>query len=148
MRMYIARVAAVLLCAAPIALSATDAPTADSRQLVDMPAGARELMRREMLDNLLVINQILGYLASNQLKTAADLADERLGRGAMGRYRGNKNAPGRFMPQPMHAYGFQQHDAADEFAAVARKGDVKAAYASLQKVTSACVGCHMGYRTR
>lgn len=148
MRIPAARAAVALLCALPLAPFAADAPAVDTRQLVDMPAGARDLMRREMLDNLVVLNQIIGYLAANDLKAAADLADERLGRGAMGRYRGNKFAPGRHMPQPMHAFGFQQHDAADEFAAIARKGDAKAAWVALQNVTNACVGCHLGYRTR
>jgi hypothetical protein len=148
MRNTLARAAVMLLCVAPLNLFAAEAPTGDTRVLVDMPAGARELMRREMLDNLVVLNQIIGYLAAGDLKAAADIADERLGRGAMGRYRGNKNAPGRYMPQPMHAFGFQQHDAADEFAAIARKGDAKAAWVALQNVTNACVGCHLGFRTR
>lgn len=40
------------------------------------------------------------------------------------------------------------HDAASEFAQVAKGGDAAKTYTALQKVTSSCVACHMSFRTR
>jgi hypothetical protein len=147
MRRIVIAVAVAPLFAVSAPFAADNAPS-DTRQFVDMPAAARELMRQEMLDNLGAITEIIGDLADGKLDAAATAADLRLGSGSMGRYMGNRNAPGRYMPQPMHAFGFQMHDDATEFAAVARKGDIKAALAAFQKITADCVGCHATFRTR
>ena len=120
----------------------------DSRQLVSMPDQARELMRKDMLDHLSALNEIIGYLASNNLDAAADVAETRLGRSSMGKHSGTGMGPGRFMPDAMRNLGWGMHDAASEFSQVAKQGDLKNAYSALQKVTSSCVACHYSYRTR
>lgn len=120
----------------------------DTRQLVSMPDQARELMRKDMLDNLSALNEIIGYLASNSLDAAADVAETRMGRSSMGQHRGTGMGPGRFMPLEMRNLGWGMHDAATEFSKVAKQGDLKSAYSALQKVTSSCVACHYSYRTR
>jgi len=120
----------------------------DARQLVSMPDQARELMRKDMLDHLSALNEIIGYLVSNDLDTAADVAETRMGRSSMGKHRGTGMGPGRFMPLEMRNLGWGMHDAATEFSKIAKKGDLKSAYSAFQKVTSSCVACHFSYRTR
>jgi len=120
----------------------------DTRQFVSMPDQARELMRKDMLDHLSALNEIIGYLVSNDLDVAADVAETRMGRSSMGKHRGTGMGPGRFMPLEMRNLGWGMHDAATEFSKIAKQGDLKSAYSALQKVTSSCVACHYSYRTR
>ena len=120
----------------------------DGRQLVSMPDQARELMRKDMLDHLSALNEIIGHLASNNLDTAADVAEARMGRSSMGKHRGTGMGPGRFMPLEMRNLGWGMHDAATEFSKIAKQGDLKSAYSAFLKVTSSCVACHYSYRTR
>ena len=123
-------------------------PGGDTRLLVSMPDQARELMRKDMLEHLSTINEIIGYLASNDLAAAADVAETRMGRSSMGKHRGTGMGPGRFMPVEMRNLGWGMHDAATEFSEIAKQGDLKNAYSAFQKVTSSCVACHYSYRTR
>lgn len=120
----------------------------DARQFVEMPEQAREFMRLDMLDHLLVLSQIMGHLASNEFAAAANLAESRMGQSAMGQHRGDPNGPGRFMPIEMRDIGWGMHAAATEFAKVAKQGDVNDTYTALQNLTNACIGCHYSYRTR
>ena len=120
----------------------------DMRQLVSIPEQSRELMRKDMLDHLSAINEIIAYMASDKLDAAADVAETRLGRSSMGKHRGTGMGPGKFMPPEMRSIGWSMHDSATEFSEVARKGDLKNAYNALQKVTGSCVACHYSYRTR
>ena len=120
----------------------------DTRQLVSMPEQSRELMRKDMLDHLSAVNEIIAYMASNNLDAAADVAEARLGRSSMGKHRGTGMGPGKFMPPEMRSIGWSMHDSATEFSEVARKGDLKTAYSAFQKVTASCVACHYSYRTR
>ena len=120
----------------------------DTRQLVSMPDQARELMRKDMLDHLSSLNEIIGYLASNNLDAAADVAETKMGRSSMGKHRSTGMGPGRFMPLEMRNLGWGMHDAATEFSKIAKQGNLKSTYSALQKVTSSCVACHYSYRTR
>lgn len=120
----------------------------DLRQLVSMPDEARELMRKDMLDHLSALNEIIGNLASNDLAAASDVAETRLGRSSMGEHRGTGMGPGKFMTSEMRNLGWSMHDAASEFSKVAKEDDLKSAYGALQKITSSCVACHYNYRTQ
>jgi hypothetical protein len=113
-----------------------------------MPDQARELMRIDMLDHLAVLNEIIGYLASNNLEAAADVAETRMGRSSMGKHRGTDMGPGKFMPLEMRNLGRGMHDSASEFSRITKQGDLQNAYNALQGVTSSCVACHFSYRTR
>ena len=123
-------------------------PNGDPRQLISIPEESRELMRQDMLDHLSALNEIIGYLAANDLDAAADVAETRLGRSSMGKHSGTGMGPGRFMPDEMRSLGWGMHDAASEFSQIAKQGDVKNTYSALQKVTSSCIACHYSYRTR
>lgn len=133
-----------------VLLLALPAAAEDTRPLVKLTPQAQEVLRREMLDNLIAINEILALVAENRLKEAGEVAEARLGRRAMG-----KNAalpiearPGPQMPPEMHALGRNGHFAASEFAAAAASGDRERALALLPNLTANCVACHAGYRTR
>lgn len=122
----------------------------DSRQLAKLTPQAQEVLRQEMLDNLIAINEILALVAANRIKEAGEVAETNLGRSAMG-----KNAklpfehrPGPQMPAAMHDLGRNGHMAASEFAAAAASGDRDRALAKLPGLTGNCVACHASYRTR
>lgn len=122
--------------------------SSDSRQFVSMPDRARKLMREDMLSHLSTINEIIAYLSENKLKEAADVAEIKMGKSAMGKHRSTGMGPGRFMTLEMRNIAWGMHEAATEFSKVAKKGNLKNAYSALQNVTSSCVACHYSYRTR
>ena len=62
--------------AASDAQGAEKSPGSDLRQLVSMPDEARQLMRRDMLDHLSALNEIIAYLAENNLDAAAHRGTE------------------------------------------------------------------------
>jgi hypothetical protein len=125
-------------------------PAPDHRQLVSMPELPRALMRTDMQDHLVALNEIFGYLAENNLDAAAETAEKRLGNSSMGKHAGTARGqgPGRFMPDAMRQMGWGMHAAASEFAEVAKGGNTAKTYTALQKVMSGCVACHMSFRTR
>ncbi len=122
----------------------------DHRQLAAMPEKARAIMRTDMLDHLVALNEIFGYLAENNLAAVSETAEKRLGNSSMGRHAmmARGQGPGRYMPEAMRQLGWGMHDAASEFAQAAKGGDTAKTYTALQKVTSSCVACHMSFRTR
>ncbi|MCL6414065.1 hypothetical protein MIB92_00245 [Aestuariirhabdus sp. Z084] len=124
------------------------ANSTDPRQLVTMPEEAREMMRKDMLDHLAVINEVLGYMGDNNLDAAAELMEMRLGRSSMGKHRVRGMGPGRFMPLEMRNLSWSMHQSASEFALISKQGDLSGAYKALQKVTTSCVVCHYSYRAR
>jgi hypothetical protein len=123
-------------------------PDIDHRQLVAMPDEASQLMRKDMLDHLSALNEIIALLVENNLDAAADVAETRMGKSSMGKHRATGMGPGRFMPLEMRNIGWGMHESATELSQAAREGNLKGAYSALQKVTSSCVACHYSYRTR
>lgn len=122
----------------------------DGRQLATLPAAAEAALREEMRDNLLALNEILALLGAGKVKEAGEVAEQRLGRSAMGKHRDRPfdARPGPHMPPAMHNLGMDGHVAASEFARIAAKGDRNKALAALPAVTGTCVSCHYGYRIR
>lgn len=148
-------VAGAVLLAAGFAARAADpvAPEsrpsgADTRRLISMPEPAQQLLRKDMIDHLVALNQILAHLSAAETQKASELAETRLGKSSMGRHRGTGMGPGRFMPPEMHQLGIAMHESASEFAATVENGKAADAYAALQRVTSSCVACHLGFRVR
>lgn len=145
--MNVAHMKKLLFTAMLIALPAA---AEDTRQLARLTPQAQEVLRQEMLDNLIAVNEILSLVAANKLKEAGEVAETKLGKSAMG-----KNArlpfeqrPGPQMPAAMHELGRNGHLAASEFAAAAASGERERALALLPKLTENCVACHASYRTR
>ena len=146
-------VASVLLLPAQAAYSeesdnSAELSVSDSRQLISMPNETRKLMREDMMNNLSALNEIFAHLTENNFNDAAEVAENRMGKSSMGKHRSTGMGPGRFMPIEMRNIGWTMHEAASEFAVIAKQGDLTNAYNALQKVTSACVACHYGYRTQ
>ena len=143
-----------LLLPSPLALAQQPVqppiPPQDYRQLVAMPELPRALMRADMQDHLVALNEIFGYLAENNLAAAAETAEKRLGNSSMGKHAvmARGQGPGRFMPDAMRQMGWGMHTAASEFAEVAKGGDTAKTYTALQKVMASCAACHMSFRTR
>jgi hypothetical protein len=122
----------------------------DTRQLVTLPEPAREVLRQEMLDNLMAVNEVLTLLAEGKVKEAGQSAETRLGVSAMGKNRAlpPEARPGAQMPPAMHEIGVAGHRAATAFAEAAATGDRDKALARLPELTGNCVACHFSYRVR
>ena len=131
-------------------LVSTAAVAEDTRQLVKLPAPAQEALREEMQGNLVALNEILSLMAAGKVREAGEVAESKLGRSAMGKHRDKpfEARPGPYMPPAMHGIGMDGHQAASEFAAVAKTGDRDKALVLLPNLTSTCVACHFSFRTR
>ena len=131
-------------------LVSTAAVAEDTRQLAKLPAPAQEALREEMLGNLVALNEVLSLIAAGKIREAGEAAEASLGMSAMGKHRAKPfdARPGPHMPPAMHGIGMDGHQAASEFAAVARTGDRDKALALLPNLISACVACHFSFRTR
>jgi cytochrome c556 len=118
----------------------------DSRQLVEMPQMMQQHMMSNMRDHLVAINEILSYLANDELDKAAEVAESRLGMSSLKSHGASHMA--KVMPKGMRQAGTSMHKAASRFALKAQEGEALPAYKALTEVTSACVTCHAGYRIR
>ena len=120
----------------------------DMRQFVEMPEQARQVLREDMLDQFAVLNEIIEYLALNNYTAAAEVAENGMGQSLRRRNQDREFGPGRYMPEEMRRMGWDLHEAASNFALVARRQHPQATYGALQKITEACIACHYSYRTR
>lgn len=116
----------------------------DVRQLVEFPDIMRTHMLENMRDHLVAFNEILGYLAEDELEKAADVAESRLGFSSLESHGASHIA--NFMPEDMAVAGTAMHSAASQFARIAQEGEVLPAYRKLKDITAACTACHAGYR--
>ncbi|MFW2440310.1 MAG: hypothetical protein ACN4GR_13170 [Arenicellales bacterium] len=118
----------------------------DTRELVQLPEMMQQHMMTNMRDHLKSINEILSSLANDDLDTAAQVAEQRLGMSSLESH--NASYMAKFMPEGMRKAGTSMHKAASRFALKAQEGDQLAAYKIFPEITSACVACHAGYRIR
>jgi len=128
-----------------------DAPVeqfTDFRTLVEIPEKPRLILQEDMLDHLAVLNEINHFLGDNDLKSAAEVAQTGMGRSLLSKYQNQDMRPGRYMPKEMREIGYELHNAAAEFAMVARQGDLQKTMAAYHRITGACVACHYSYRIR
>jgi len=127
---------------------ALDTQVTDFRTFVEIPDKQRKILQEDMLDHLAVLNEINRYLAENNLNTAADVAESGMGRSLLSKYQNEDMRPGRYMPREMREIGWELHNAATQFAKVARQGNLQEVLQAYHRITSACVACHYSYRTR
>ena len=120
----------------------------DFRTLVKIPEKQRLILQEDMLDHLAVLNEINHFLAENDLKSAAEVAESGMGRSLLSKYQDQDMRPGRYMPVEMRKIGWELHNAAAEFAKVARQGNLQKTMTAYHRITGACVACHYSYRTR
>ena len=120
----------------------------DFRTLVKIPEKPRLILQEDMLDHLAVLNEINHFLAENDLKSAAEVAETGMGRSLLSKYQDVDMRPGRYMPKEMRKIGWELHNAATEFARVARQGNLQKTMVAYHRITGTCVACHYSYRIR
>ena len=129
-------------------MTATAAPSADTRQFVQFPEPMRLHTITSMRDHLLALQEIDVALSKNEFDKAAAIAEQRLGMSSLELHGAAHIAP--FMPQAMQDIGTQMHRAASRFAVEAQtasvSNDVRPALAALGTVMQQCVACHAAYR--
>jgi len=118
----------------------------DKRQLVTFPEMMQQHMMSNMRDHLVAINEILVYMANDELDQAAEVAEWRLGMSSLKSHGAGHMA--KFMPEGMQQIGTSMHSAASRFALKAEEGEVSPSFKALSEVTSSCVACHSAYRIR
>lgn len=131
------------LAAMALALPAGGAEK-DTRQKFTMPEPVARHMKSIMRDHLLAVHDVLFLLSHNELKLAADTAEQRLGLSSvapLGAHHVNS-----YFPKQARGISLQMNRAASRFAEVARSGDLTQAVAAMSKVTEQCAACHFGYR--
>lgn len=136
--------------------------TIDSRQNVEMPLQMKQMFLKNMRGHMEALDQIIASLAAEDLSAAADIAETALGLGhgvarqcddndkshkqsAMDK---NHKGFGLFMPSEMKVMGMGLHHAANEFATVAREGNMGEAYKALRQVSASCIACHRSFRVQ
>jgi len=129
-----------------ICLSANSPASSDARVLVELPQMMQQHMLANMRDHLAAINEILIHLGNDDLESAAEIAEYRLGMSSLESH-GASHMAG-FMPEEMRQAGTAMHRAASRFALKAQEGEVFSAYRALSDITSACVACHSAYRVK
>jgi len=147
----------------PMAFASAEEVASDSRELVVMPAEIKTMFLKNMRGHMESLDLIIAALAENDLTEAAALAEATMGAGH-GKKRQceddkhgdhqdkkanhQKQGFGKFMPKEMRMMGMQLHISANEFADVAREGNMGEAYKSLRNISAACVACHQSYQVK
>ena len=146
---------AVFLGAAAFALPAVAAdaalnnvPDPDSRQLLQMPATARNTLRIEMLERLQALQLIMQAIAEGKPQDAAQVAKAAIGMGVMMRHgkRAPEAIPRNYMPEGMTPLSKQSHMLGDELSEALKSGDRKRIDVKLSEVMGNCVACHNQFR--
>lgn len=128
--------------------SPNNVPDPDSRQLLEMPAAAKNTLRTEMLERLLALQQIMQAIADGKPQDAAPVAKAGIGMGVMMRHgkRPPEAIPRNYMPEGMMPLSKQSHMLGEELAEALKSGDRARIDAKLRDVTGNCVACHNLYR--
>ena len=128
--------------------AAPESTFTDLRRFVEMPEQARQILREDMLEHLAVLNEMNRYLAENDLRAAAEVAETGMGRSLLSKYQEVEMRPGHYMPKEMREIGWELHTAAALFVTAARQGNLHKTLFAYHRITSACVACHYSYRIR
>lgn len=123
---------------------------ADGRITVVFPPPLAEHTLANMRDHLVALQEISTALADGNSKTAADIAEQRLGMSSLPLHGAQEVA--KYMPAGMQDAGTAMHRAASRFAIEAQNadvtGDLKPAIGALGEIMGACIGCHSSYRLK
>ena len=140
------RLSQAVICLLLLITNSVSIAEEDTRELVQLPEMMQHHMMKNMRDHMKSINEILSSLANDNLDTAAQVAEQRLGMSSLESH--NASHMAKFMPEGMRQAGTSMHKAASRFALKAQEGDLLAAYKQLPEITTACVACHAAYRIR
>lgn len=120
----------------------------DNRQFVQFPPEMQAFMLTNMQDHMAALNEVMVAMSQGDLKSAANIAEQRLGISSMGTHGGGQMGLGRMMPIDMRQTGMAMHKSASRFSLLAEQGDAAEAYKALAEVTTACYSCHSRFRIR
>jgi len=153
--------AALLLL--PATLTIAGELSADTRQIVEMPPEVKSMFLKNMRGHMESLDLIIAALADNDLIEAAAIAEAGMGaghgkkrqcedeNGGKDKHQQSKHQGkgfGKFMPKEMKMMGMELHIAANEFADIAREGDMGEAYKSLRNISASCVACHQSFQVK
>lgn len=132
--------------AAEMALN--NVPDPDSRQLLQMPAAAKNTLRIEMMERLQALQQVIQAIAEGKPQDAAQIAKAGIGMGVMMRHgkRPPEAIPRNYMPEGMMPLSKQSHMLGDALSDALKSGDRKRIDDKLAEVLGNCVACHNLYR--
>ena len=127
---------------------ALDAPDAGDRQLLQMPAAAKNTLHIEMLERMQALQQVMRAIADGTPQDAAQLAKAGIGMGVMMRHskRPPEAIPRNYMPEGMMPLSKQSHMLGDEQSEALASGDRKRIDGKLSEVLGNCVACHNQFR--
>lgn len=153
----------VALLLLPMTITMAGELTTDPRQAVEMPLEMKNMFLKNMRGHMESLDLIIAALAENDLTEAAAVAETGMGAGQgkkrqcddehAGKQKHEQSSHkgkgfGKFMPKEMKMMGMQLHIAANEFADVAREGNMGEAYKSLRNISSTCVACHQSFQVK
>lgn len=123
-------------------------PDPDSRQLLEMPAAAKNTLRIEMMERLQALQHVMQAIAAGKPQDAAQVAKAGIGMGVMMRHgkRPPEAIPRNYMPEGMMPLSKQSHMLGDELSEALKAGDRKRIDTKLGEVVGNCVACHNLYR--
>ena len=143
--------AACLAIAGPFSASADEME--DSRQLIKLPKDIEQKMLVNMRDHITSLDEIIGAIVAGEYEKAEDIAESHLGWSSLVR-RGDQEVANHWAT-PMQKMADEMYRSASDFVIVAQNASVedsKEGYQkvmrALQKMTSACRGCHESFRVR
>lgn len=143
---------AVLFALSTAALAAepslNNVPDPGTRQLLQMPAAAKNTLRTEMLERLTALQAIMQAVAAGKPQEAAPIAKAAIGMGVMMRHakRPPEAIPRNYMPEGMMPLSKQSHMLGDELSEALKSGDRARIDGKLAEVAGNCVACHNLYR--
>ncbi len=148
-KMIVVTAIIALICS----FSANAGEMSDSRQLVKLPKDIESKMLINMRDHIAALDDIIAAVQADEYDKAAEFAESRLGWSSLVR-RGDQDVT-KHWAAPMQKMADAMYRAASNFVIVAQDASVednKESYrkviGSIQKITSACRGCHGVFRVR
>jgi hypothetical protein len=128
--------------------SLNNVPDPETRQLLQMPAAAKNTLRTEMLERMTALQAIMQAIAAGKPQDAAMIAKSGIGTGVMMRHgkRPPEAVPRQYMPEGMLPLSRQSHMLGDELSEALKAGDRSRIDAKLAEVMGNCVACHSLYR--
>jgi sulfite reductase alpha subunit-like flavoprotein len=146
-------IAVTILSAMICSASASAGEMTDSRQLVELPKNIESKMLINMRDHIAALDDIIAAVHVDKYDKAADIAESRLGWSSLVR-RGDQDVT-KHWAAPMQKMADSMYRAASNFVIVAQDASVeetkesyKKVIGSIQKITTACRGCHGVFRVR
>lgn len=147
----------VIVLAAYFALicsfSASAGEVQDSRQLIKLPKNIESKMLINMRDHIAALDDVIAAVQAEEFDKAGQIAESRLGWSSLVR-RGDQDVT-KHWAAPMQKMADAMYRASSNFVIIAQNASViqtKESYVevigAIQKITSACRGCHGVFRVR